>query len=65
MRSAKIHSIDENEHFAEYAEWNWVDRTTEVLREDELEKWQWRVAIVCIAVLIGVALWPWIARVLP
>jgi len=63
MRSAKIHSIDENDHFWEYAEFNWVDRSTEYMRKDET--WSIKVAVVCFFVWIAVLVWPWVARIVP
>ena len=62
MRSAKIHSITENDHFCEYAEFNWVDRTTEYVRKDKGEKWQFRICLVCFATVCVVYVWPMIWR---
>jgi len=63
MRSAKIHSIDENDHFVDYAEFSWIDRSEEYMRKDE--HWSIKLAVVCVVVWLGCALWPWVARIIP
>jgi len=69
VRSAKIHSIaesgrfDDSELWAEYAEFSWLERSTEYMRKDE--KWSFKVAVVCACVWIAVLVWPWVARIIP
>lgn len=58
----KIHSIDEDPHFAEYAEFNWLDRTEERLRRDEEAKWQVVISLICVAMLALVWARPWVER---
>ena len=62
MRSAKIHSIDEDPHFAEYAEFNWMDRTEKRMREDKGAKWQLVISLICAAMLAIVWARPWVER---
>ena len=56
MRSSRLHYINEDPHWAEYAEWphleRWDDKITRLLRQEKLKRVENALLIVGVAVLL-------------